>query len=101
MTRIVHLREDMWQQSRISGKILKGRVHQYFGYQGFELTKDLCHWGSQVAKSRNDEDGPSEGGHMAAIQDFRKSEIRNLGVPLTRGWALVLISPEGNKTVVL
>jgi hypothetical protein len=30
-----------------------------------------------------------------------KSGVGNSEVPLTRGWALVLISPEGNKTVVL
>jgi hypothetical protein len=30
-----------------------------------------------------------------------KSKIGNSEVPLTRGRALVLISPEGNKTAVL
>jgi hypothetical protein len=56
--------EDTWQRSR---------THRYFGYQGFKLTEDLCHWGSQVTKSRNDEDHPSEGEHVASIQDSEKT----------------------------
>jgi hypothetical protein len=66
--------EDTWWRSR---------VHRYFGYWGFKLTEDLCHWGSQVAKSRNDEDCPSEGGDVAAIQDFGENIERK--------------SPSGNQ----
>jgi hypothetical protein len=53
-------------------------------------------------KSRN-RSGPSDLGRIRVarlpIPGIRKS--RNSRVPLTRGRALVLISPEGNKTVVL
>jgi hypothetical protein len=44
---------------------------------------------------------PIKGGHVSRDYPFREIKIVNSGVPLTRDRALVLISPEGNKTVVL